>query len=158
MPHAGQEWAGNEYEERRRGQRYEMRAELMFRWQVAPEVWRTCKGVSKDISGHGISVISSSILVPGAAIEVVIHLPVAWSETACLRGTGVVLRLLPETGQPWGFAASLDFEEEIYERYWEEAATRSFCDDQPDTSKSYDSALLCVTRELRVCRRGFAAR
>jgi hypothetical protein len=111
----------------------------MFRWQCSSGTWRSGNGLTKDISGHGISVVSGSIPFPGAAIEAVIHVPVPWSETSRLRGSGTVLRLQPEAGQPWGFAASLEFEEAICDGYWEEAAGGSSCDDDVDTSKSYDA-------------------
>lgn len=139
MPLNDQKWIRDELAERRRGPRYRMTAEVIFRWQSSPGTWRTGKGVSKDISGHGISVISSSIPVPGAEIEATVHMPVVWSQRACLRGRGTVLRLQPATGQPWGFAASLQFEDEIYEGYWEEAATGAHGDHNIRTSTNYNS-------------------
>lgn len=121
MPTKNQRGGEKEETERRElGRRYRITAGVRFRWQTAAGVWRDGKGISRDISGFGISVISSCIPVPGADVEVTVHLPVPWTRTAFLRGSGVVLRLQPESGHPWGFAASVLFEEELHDASEEE--------------------------------------
>lgn len=101
------------FERRERGRRYRISAAVAFAWQSPSGELRQASGISRNISGHGISVISSSIPIPGSPIEVTVNLPVPWARTAMLRGRGVVLRLHPEMGQPWGFAATIEFDEEV---------------------------------------------
>lgn len=108
------------------GRRYRIAAEVRFRWQTSAGTWRDGVGTSRDISAYGISVLSSPVPVPGSAIEVSVKLPVTWARSSSLRGSGVVLRLQPESGQPWGFAASVVFDEELHEGLTE-AAGESDC-------------------------------
>lgn len=101
--------------ERRRGRRYRILAPVAFRWQTSAGEMRQANGISRDISGHGILVICNSVPIPGSPVEVTVNLPVPWARTATLRGHGVVVRLQPETGHPWGFAATIEFDEEVNE-------------------------------------------
>lgn len=113
-----------EEDRRQLGKRYRVAAEVKFRWQT-PKGWRSGAGITRDLSGYGISVISSAVPVPGNAIEMMVHFPVSWTSSAYLHGRGVVLRLQPELGQPWGFAASLRFDEEIFDGATEQERRRS---------------------------------
>lgn len=110
-----EEYSGRreKFERRERGRRFRISAAVAFAWESPSGDLRGASGISRDISGHGISVISSSIPIPGSPIEVTVNLPVPWARTAMLRGRGVVLRLHPEQGQPWGFAATIEFDEEV---------------------------------------------
>ena len=113
------------FERRQRGRRYRISAAVAFTWQTPSGELRQSTGISRDISGHGISVVASSIPIPGSPIEVTVNLPVPWARTAMLRGRGVVLRLHPEMGQPWGFAASIEFDEEVDDRDGTECTANS---------------------------------
>lgn len=114
---------GGSFERRERGRRYRIAAAVTFCWQTSSGEWRQGNGISRDISSYGISVISSSVPIPSAPIELTVNLPVPWSRSACLRGRGLVVRLLPEAGSPWGFAASINFDEEVNDEDTNEAET-----------------------------------
>lgn len=109
----GKESLHGKFERRERGRRYRIAAAVTFCWQTSSGEWRQGTGVSRDIGAYGISVVTSCIPIPGASLEMTVNLPVPWARASCLRGRGVVVRLLPEAGQPWGFAASLCFDEEV---------------------------------------------
>ena len=55
--------------ERRRGWRYRISAEVWFRWQTGSGAWRDGRGISKDISGHGICVLCSDVPVHPFTLE-----------------------------------------------------------------------------------------
>jgi hypothetical protein len=115
-----------EKDRRQLGRRYRVAAEVRFCWQTS-NGWRSGAGITRDLSGYGVSVISSAVPVPGNAIEMIVHFPVSWTPSAYLHSRGEVLRLQPELGQPWGFAASLRFDEETFDGTTEqEGAARLF--------------------------------
>ena len=95
------------------GPRFAIAARVSFWWQSTVGPMRQATGISRDISACGISIISSAIPIPGDQIEVMVELPRGVASTSALHGRGVVLRLQPQTGQPWGFAVSVNFEQDI---------------------------------------------
>ena len=73
-----------------------------------------------------------------------------------LRGHGVVLRLHPEVGQPWGFAASIEFDEEVDDRDGAEGTAKSGKFDSLMSAPRMESRAYVSGLALSSCEAGFA--
>jgi hypothetical protein len=133
---AGRNTSSDKFERRDHGRRYRIAAAVTFSWQTSSGECRQGNGISRDISAYGISVICSALPVPGSPVELTVNLPVPWAKAAFLRGRGTVVRLQPEQGQPWGFAATLTFDEELHEDTIERDSEDSSIVDLPPDSSS----------------------
>ena len=97
---------------RRQSRRFSIASPARFTWLDTDGGWHTGKGMTRDISLHGVFVATHSVPVPGTVVEVDVAIPPLKKAGAAIRllGRGRVLRIEPPDSQPRGFAAQVNFQ------------------------------------------------
>jgi hypothetical protein len=97
---------------RRSEDRYAISAPVKFKWQTIHGTWRKGNGVTRDISGSGIFILSYPVPVPDAPIVLTLDVPSLSGATGpvVFQGRGRVLRIEAPHGHPLGFGASVVYE------------------------------------------------
>lgn len=100
--------------ERRKLCRYHISAPATFKWQYSDGSWHEAGGVTRDISGNGVFILTSAVPLPGALIDIVVKMPGLGGDRVAvpLHGLGTVLRAQRAGDEPWGFAADIVFHPE----------------------------------------------
>lgn len=96
------------WEERRALNRYPIRAHVWFQWQGADQGKQETIAATRDISTHGVFILSNSLPSIGASVEVLVSMPPVSTEGNIrlqIRGRGKVVR----TETDMGFAVQLLF-------------------------------------------------
>jgi len=98
----------------RRGQRYIIASKVWFNWQTKDGCWLEGAGITRDISEDGLFVLTDTLPTVGALIVVVVEMPALKMLPGPItyRGSGKVVRIEPEVGEPCGFAAAVTFDDQ----------------------------------------------
>lgn len=94
--------------EERAKRRYQISTLAQFRWRRAEGTWTKASGVTQNISGSGVCILSSSQPAVGTPVEVRVTVPSMRESAAAavyIGGKGVVVRATPNVG----FAAQVAF-------------------------------------------------
>ena len=96
---------------RSKGPRFQLSVPVKFHWNEADGTEREGRGVTRDISGHGIFVKADCAPPLGTQVQVVLDLPPPRGSpsAALLYGEGVAIRLEQANGRPAGFAAAVTY-------------------------------------------------
>ena len=86
---------------------------VWFNWQNEDGCWLEGEGITKDISGNGLFVLTDALPIAGAPIVVMVAMPAlkALPRPIAFRGSGKIVRIEPEVGGLCGFAAAVTFDD-----------------------------------------------
>jgi hypothetical protein len=98
----------------RKQQRYVIATKARFSWQTNDGRWLEGEGITKNISADGVFVLTDLPLTAGASIVVSVEMPALKLITRPIkfRGLGRIVRIEPEVGGLYGFAAAVTFDDE----------------------------------------------
>ena len=97
----------------RKGERYIIATKVWFNWQTKDGRWLEGEGITRDISGDGLFVLTHTLPTDGAPIVVMVEMPPLkmFPRPITFRGSGKIVRIEPEVGGLCGFAAAVDFDD-----------------------------------------------
>jgi hypothetical protein len=97
----------------RKGQRFIIATKVWFNWQTKDGRWLEGDGITRDISGDGLFVLTDTLPTVGAPIIVVVEMPALkmLPRPVTFRGSGKIVRIEPEVGGLCGFAAAVTFDD-----------------------------------------------
>ena len=91
--------------------RYSITAKVWFNWQAEDGRWLEGEGITRDMSGNGLFVLTDAIPAAGASIVVIVVMPPLkmLQRPAAFDGYGKVVRI-ESVGGLFGFAAAVTFD------------------------------------------------
>jgi hypothetical protein len=90
-----------------RATRFVIVALANFSWRTRNGVLQQAEGMTRDISSHGVFILTQQIPEAGTVVDV--EIAVGLGTSTRLRGTGIVVRTDSPKGQAAGFAAAVKF-------------------------------------------------
>jgi Tfp pilus assembly protein PilZ len=99
----------------RKGERYIIATKVWFNWQGTDGRWMEGEGITRDISGDGLFVLTDTLLKVGTPIVVMVEMPALkmFPKPITFRGSGKIVRIGPEVGGLCGFAAAVTFDDKV---------------------------------------------
>ena len=96
----------------RKEQRYTIAAKVWFNWQTEDGCWLEGEGITRDMSGNGLFVLTDVVPAAGASIVVIVVMPALKMvrRPIAFRGYGKVIRI-ESVGGLLGFAAAVTFDD-----------------------------------------------
>ena len=97
----------------RKGERYIIATKVWFSWQTKDGRWLEGEGITRDISGDGLFVLTDTLPTVGAPIVVIVEMPALkmFPRPITFRGSGKIVRIEPEVARLCGFAAAVTFDD-----------------------------------------------
>ena len=97
----------------RKGQRYIIASKVWFNWQTKDGRWLEGEGITRDISGYGLFVLTDTLPTAGAPIIVMVEMPALkmFPKPITFRGSGKIVRTEHEVAGRCGFAAAVTFDD-----------------------------------------------
>ena len=97
----------------RKGQRFVIATKVWFNWQTTDGQWLEGEGITRDIGGYGLFVLTDVLPTVGALIIVVVEMPALKMipKPVTFRGSGKVVRTELEVRGLCGFAAAVTFDD-----------------------------------------------
>jgi hypothetical protein len=100
--------------ELRKARRYRLSEPVSYCWERADGTLQEAQAITHDISDRGVFILAKELPLPGARIELDVHLHgvTGTSRSAQLHGEGTVVRTSGRGTEVSGFAATVIFHTE----------------------------------------------
>jgi len=97
----------------RKGERYIIATKVWFSWRAKDGRWLEGEGITRDLSGEGLFVLTDTLPTVGAPIVVTVEMPALkmFPRPITFRGSGKIVRTEHEVAGRCGFAAAVTFDD-----------------------------------------------